>query len=266
MFDVATILALSSTDARDWARASNDAEALVAVRDAALADDSRPRRSLLAAIELRLATLARASAQAEEAGEVVRDDAAPLTVEQIASINDVPVEVVSARLAETVAAPDTNACARAFITAMMTADNALMAAMIDDVRRNGVDSRTLAVAMTGAYHDIVTPLTQPRPAHVPKRTGTPGDHDAKPTTKLVDRVRQMLADDRVIRADDGSIIVPLSTIATIFGERHVWFRHPGSSWTPRSSSVAAAAAAGWTVERVRHEGERAIRFAAMPAV
>lgn len=265
MFDVNTILALTVTDARDWARASDDAEHLVAVRDAALADTTRPRRSLLAAIELRLATIARASALAEEADEVVRDDA-PLTIEQIAAINDVSVEVVSARLAETVAAPDTNACARAFITAMMTADNALMAAMIDDVRRNGVDSRTLAVAMTGAYHDIITPLTQPRPAHVPKRTGTPGDHEAKPTTKLVDRVRQMLADDRVIHAEDGSIIVPLSTIATIFGERHVWFRHPGSSWTPRSSSVAAAAAAGWTVERVRHEGERAIRFVAMPAV
>lgn len=172
MFDVATILALSSTDARDWARASNDAEALVAVRDAALADDSRPRRSLLAAIELRLATLARASAQAEEAGEVVRDDA-PLTIEQIAAINDVSVEVVAARLAETSATPSTEeiaTCARAFVTALRTGDAVLVSAMIADVRRQDIHSDAMAAALVTAFESTnpVSTVQAKRQARQPR--------------------------------------------------------------------------------------------------
>lgn len=196
------ILALSSVDARDWARHSDDVELLTDVRDAATVDTAKPRRTLLAAIEFRLAALAHAE-ELDEA-EPTRDDAAPLTVEQIASINDVPVEVVVARLAETklvAEAPtvDVATCAQAFVAALRSGDAVLVAAMIGDVRRQDIAAATMADALVAAFA-ATAPTHAPRTERAPRTKPEVGTVTASPMAE-----RFLLALQHGDTAPDGTV-------------------------------------------------------------
>lgn len=147
------ILSLTSADARDWARHTDDRDLLVEVQVAAAADESRPRRTLLAAIEYRLSTL-----RSHDDDEVVaRNDLVAAEVE--------PVVVPTV---EPVASVDHATCAAAFVAALRSGDAVLVAAMIADVRRDGGDDDAMASALVAAMAASV-----PAPARVRVATGTP---------------------------------------------------------------------------------------------
>lgn len=215
----ADILALSSTNAREWARAATDRDLLVEVRDAANADTDRPRRSLLAAIEFRLAAL---DAIQSEDDEVARDDSPP-------PAEEAPV-VHDARVVATEPDVDLTTCARAFVAALASGDVALVASMIDDVRRNAHDRMALAEALVSVRQDVAVVAPVAKPARV-RTVPTAGAN-----TPIAERFAQ--AASLGTTSDDGAIILDREAM-TRAGFPASW--HTASLWHVTYGSARQAA-------------------------
>lgn len=222
------ILALTSTDAREWARHATDRDLLVEVRDAAQADSAKPRRSLLAAIEYRLAKLATAAPVDDE--PVARDDA---PVDHMVNADDHKVDAPAPKANEAADA-DLSTCALAFVRALTSGDVALVASMIDDVRRNTYGRDALASALVAA-HVEARPVAVAQP---PKAERAPRGPALAPiaAAPIADRFVQAAA--LGVRADDGTITLDRDAM-TRAGFPASW--HTASLWHVSYGSARQAA-------------------------
>lgn len=223
------ILALSSTDAREWARHATDRDLLVEVRDAAQADTEKPRRSLLAAIEYRLAKLATAALVDDE--PVARDDAP--AEPHMAPVEDHKADAQAHKVKEAADA-DLATCALAFVRALTSGDVALVASMIDDVRRNTYGRDALASALVAA-HVEARPVTV---ARAPKAERAPRGPALTPATSTPIAERFALAVSLGTTAEDGAIILDRDAM-TRAGFPASW--HTASLWHVSYGSARQAA-------------------------